>query len=108
MAGVPRRDAVVVSGAADGVMLVYDDDDGALRYVPIDPTTGAPEVGRAPYGLAVERLSGATPDDDVARVYVAGSRAATVGILDVPLARPEQAKVLRIASGAIVRIGGIK
>lgn len=108
VAGVPRRDAVVVSGAADGVMLVYDDDDGALRYVPIDPTTGAPEVGRAPYGLAVERLAGATPDDDVARVYVAGSRAATVGILDVPLARPEQAKVLRTASGAIVRIGGIK
>lgn len=107
-AGVPRRDVVVVSGAGEGVVLVYDDDDGAARYLPIDGTTGAPEVGRAPYGLAAERLAGATPDDDVARVYVAASRAATVGIVDVPLARPAQAHVLRTTSGAPVRIGGIK
>lgn len=98
------RDLVVVSGSADGVLTVYDDEQGEIaRAIPMDTTTGAPEVGRAPYGLAAELLPGGT----VARVYVAASLQAVVGMVDVPLAQPGQAQVRR-AAGAPIRIGGLQ
>jgi len=57
----------------------------------------------------VVRQPGATPAEDVARVYVAASRTQQVGIIDVPLSSPGQAHVLRDgATGALVRIGGLQ
>jgi hypothetical protein len=109
VAGVPQRDVVVVSSAGEGVVTVYDDDLDLARYIPLDSTSGAPEAGRSPFGLAAQLLPGATPADDVARVYVAASQAGVVGIIDVPLAQPDQARALRDATtGTLVRIGGLQ
>ncbi len=102
------RDVVVVSGGADGVLTVYDDDQGVVaRAISLDEETGAPEAGRAPYGLAAERVT--TADGDHARVYVAASQQAVVGVVEVPLARPGQAQVARLpGTGALRRIGGLQ
>lgn len=108
VAGVPQRDVVVVSGDAEGVLTVYDDQEGRLvRVIPIDDTTGAPQVGRAPYGLAAVRRP--APDDGVARIYVAASQQGVVGIVDVTLADPARAEALRDAvTGRYYRIGGLQ
>lgn len=107
--GAPRRDVVVVSSTTEGVIAVYDDEQGAVaRVVPVDGATGSPEVGRAPYGLAVDPRPVASADGPAARVYVAASQQAVVGIVDVPLDAPGKAHALRDASGALVRIGGLQ
>lgn len=106
VAGAPRRDAVVVSSTVEGVVTIYDDETGEVRFIPIDSETGAPEAGRAGFGLAVEKLAGVTPE--VARVYVAASQQDVVGLIDVPLDAPATAKVLRDAGGTLIRIGGLK
>jgi hypothetical protein len=108
--GPPRRDVVVVSSITDGMVTVYDDEAGeVVRVLPVDEATGAPEAGRGPFGMAVVRQPGATPAEDVARVYVAASQTQQVGIIDVPLATPGQAHALRDgATGALVRIGGLQ
>jgi len=110
LAGPPRRDVVVVSSIGDGALTVYDDEAGeVVRVIPVDETTGAPEAGRGPFGLATARLAGATAAEDVARVYVAASRAQVVGVVDVPLGAPGQARALRdAATGALTRIGGLQ
>jgi hypothetical protein len=109
LGGPPRRDVVVVSSITDGMLTVYDDEAGeVVRVIPIDQASGAPEAGRGPFGLAAVRLPGATPAEDLARVYVAASREQVVGIVDVPLAAPGQARVLRDAGGKLIRIGGLQ
>lgn len=105
----PRRDVVAVTSITDGMLTVYDDDTGdVVRVIPIDATTGAPEVGRNPFGMAAVKIPGATPADDVARIYVAASREQVVSIVDVPLDAPGQAHLLEDASGAAIRIGGLQ
>jgi hypothetical protein len=109
--GPPLRD-VVVATSAEGIISVYDDAQGeVVRVIPIDVATGAPEAGRSPFGLVAEPEPFLSPDGlgQVSRVYVAGLQQAAVGIVDVPLEVPALAKALRDpATGALVRIGGIK
>jgi hypothetical protein len=106
---VPRRDVVVVTSSVDGVVTVFDDEQGqVVRIIPLDGSTGAPEAGRSPFGLAAERLAGATPAEDVARVYVAAYQANVVSVVDVPLDVPGQAHALRDAAGTLIRIGGLQ
>jgi len=108
VAGLPQRDVVVVSGDTEGVLTVYDDEQGrVVRVIPISQSTGAPQVGRGPYGLAALRRP--PPDDGVARVYVAASQQGVVSIVDVPLAAPDHAETLRDgATGPLIRIGGLQ
>ncbi len=107
--GLPRRDVVVVSSATEGVVTVYDDQEAVARTIPIDGTTGAPEAGRSPFGLAVDPTLYGTAAAPVARVYVAAVQQALVSVLEVPLDSPGQAHALRDpATGALVRIGGLK
>jgi hypothetical protein len=111
-AGGPLVRDVVVATSAEGVISVYDDEQGdVVRVIPIDVATGAPEAGRSPFGLVAEPVAFASPDGLglVSRVYVAGVQQAAVGIVDVPLEVPGLAKALRDpASGELIRIGGIK
>ncbi|MCM2333907.1 MAG: hypothetical protein NDI82_08150 [Anaeromyxobacteraceae bacterium] len=102
------RDLVVVSGATDGVLTVYDDEQGVVaRAITMDDETGAPEAGRGAYGLAMEPVTKA--DGAYARVYVAASQQAAVGVVEVPLARPGHAQVARMPStGELRRIGGLQ
>ena len=103
---LPRRDVVLASSGVDGVVSVYDDEQGRVAHeIPIDVGTGAPEAGRAPFGMAAELLGGAPK---VARVYVAAVQQHVVGIVDVPLDSPGQAHALRDAGGALIRIGGFQ
>jgi hypothetical protein len=102
-----RRDVVVVSSVTDGMLTVYDDEQGeVVRVIPVDTATGAPEAGRGPFGLAMALRSGVTPAE--ARVYVAASREQVVGVVDVPLDAPGEAHALRDVTGALVRIGGLE
>lgn len=79
-----QRDLVAITATDDGVLALYDDDTGALaRVFGRDPVTGAPEVGRTPFGLAVEDRGGGT-----ARVYVGSFQQGVVTPVDVPLAAP--------------------
>ncbi|MBK9518831.1 MAG: hypothetical protein IPO09_16065 [Anaeromyxobacter sp.] len=106
--GAPRRDLVVVASTQDGAVAVYDDQLGAVaRTLALDPDTGAPEAGRAPYALAVEPVptGGAAP---VARVYVAAFKQSVVSLVDVPLLAPGSAQALRGAAGELIRIGGVE
>jgi hypothetical protein len=93
------RDVVVVSNQTTGTVTVYDDELGAVAaQVLVEPATGAPEVGRQPFAMAVRDL-GAT-----AEVYVASFDRSTVSVLEVPLARPAEAGLKR-AGGVPLRIG---
>jgi hypothetical protein len=85
-----RRDLVAMTATDDGVLAIYDDDAGALaRVFGRDPATGAPEVGRQPFGLAVQDLGGA-----VARVFVGSFGQAVVSAVDVPLDAPDAASLV--------------
>ncbi|HEX8970823.1 hypothetical protein, partial [Oryzihumus sp.] len=74
----------------DGVLAIYDDEAGALaRVFGRDQVTGAPEVGRKPFGLAVQDLG-----TGVARVFVGSFGEAVISAVDVPLAAPDSARVV--------------
>ena len=85
-----KRDLVAMTATDDGVLAVYDDDAGALaRVFSRDAVTGAPEVGRQPFGLAVQDLGAG-----VARLYVGSFERAYVTPVDVPLDSPDGAHLV--------------
>ena len=120
--GAPRRDIVVVTSSTDGVVTVYDDDEGLVaRSIHLDARTGAPQAGREPFGLAIDPKLGGTVAAPVARVYVASYLQSVVSPLDVPLLEPSQSHFLRDGvdpatgtpggndmTGSLIRIGGIQ
>ncbi len=84
-----KRDLVAMTATDDGVLAIYDDDAGALaRVFSRDAVTGAPEVGRQPFGLAVQDLGGA------ARLFVGSFERAYVTPVDVPLDAPDAAHLV--------------
>jgi len=111
--GGPRRDLVVVSSSTDGLVTVYDDEEGLVaRAIHRDAATGAPQPGREPYGLAVDPALLTSALGPVARVYVASYLQSVVTPLDVPLLAPSQAHFVRRDAGGLggpfLRIGGIQ
>ncbi len=85
-----KRDLVVMTATDDGVLAVYDDEAGAIaRVFGRDPVTGAPQVGRQPFGLAVQDLG-----TGVARVFVGSFGEAIVSAVDVPLDTPDAASLV--------------
>jgi hypothetical protein len=89
-----QRDLVVWANGTAGTLTVYDDDAGAVSSVlALDASTGAPVVGREPFGVTVSD-QGAN-----ARVYVAAFNDSTVAVVNVPQADPGSATFLgRIGS----------
>ncbi len=78
-----KGDLVAVTASDDGLLWIYDDEQGALvRVYGRDPHTGIPLLGREPFGLAV-RDDGAT-----ARVFVSSFKDGFVTPVDVPLDAP--------------------
>lgn len=85
-----KRDLVAMTATDDGVLAIYDDDAGALaRVFGRDRLTGAPEVGRAPFGLAVQDLG-----SGVARLFVGSFERGYVTPVDVPLDAPDRAQLV--------------
>lgn len=85
-----KRDLVAMTATDDGVLAIYDDDAGALaRVFARDAITGAPEVGRQPFGLAVQDLGGG-----LARLFVGSFERAYVTPVDVPLDAPDEARLV--------------
>jgi hypothetical protein len=98
--GCAVRDLVMVTAADDGVAALYDDEAAAVvKLFGRDPTSGAPQLGRLPYGLAVQPLGAGT-----ARVYVASFDQGFVTPIDVPLEDPGAAALV-VVDGQPRRIG---
>jgi hypothetical protein len=103
---VPRpgiRDLVAVTCTAGSSLYLYDDEVGAVaRAIGLDASTGAPLLGRQPFGLAVESpwwKSTAAPG--AVRFFVASFDQSFVSVveLDDP-SRPASAEVLRVTDPA--------
>jgi hypothetical protein len=95
-------DLVVVPSSGDGTVQVFDDEIHAIsRVVTVDEYTGAPEVGRAPFSMAVDgRDTNGDGVVDEALVYVAAFTGWTVSVLSVPLYDPASADLLRHPAGS--------
>lgn len=110
-----ERDLVAVTAGDDGLVWIYDDEVGEMRKVfGRNPGSGAPELGRYPYGLAVSRPEETQPPSSLAacqtagacaRVYVGSFQDASVSAVDVPLDDPGSAEILNVG-GTTWRIGG--
>lgn len=84
-----QRDVVAVVVSDSGQLLVYDDETGARRWFGADLLgSGAPLVGRTPWGLAVQPLS-----TETARLFVGSFQEDVVTPIDVPLAAPATAQI---------------
>lgn len=98
-----QGDVLVATAAQEGRVYVIDEQTGAaLALVGRDDVTGAPLVGRTPFGLAV----GPVPDDPTrAYVYVSSFLDAFVSRIEVPLATPSAAFLELGPGGGPRRIG---
>lgn len=101
--GSLKRDVVA---ALDGTALtIYDDETGDVRVFGVDPATGAPVLGRFPWGIAVDAQpdgAGCTPPVPanggcVARLYVGSFQESFVTPIDVPLDDPASACIVSTA-----------
>lgn len=87
-----KRDVVAVTVSDEGLLWLYDDEVGAMaRVFGRDDVTGAPLLGRVPYGIAVQDRGAA------ARLYVTAFDSSFVTPLDVPLDNPGQASIVEVA-----------
>jgi hypothetical protein len=104
----PRRDLVVLTNTAEGLLTVYDDDlGGVVRVFALDEYSGQPLAGRSPYALAVEPALLGTSTDPTARVYVGSFSQNMVSLVDVPVLTPG-ASTLYTGSGTTpYRIGTV-
>ena len=82
--GATRRDVVAALTVDEGELWIYDDDTGSIARFGRLGTTGVPELGSEPYGLAVDPVTLAS----VARVYVGSFSGSFVTPIDVPLDAP--------------------
>lgn len=90
-----KRDVVAITVSDEGLLWIYDDDVGAMaRVFGRDGVTGAPLLGRVPYGIAVQDR-GAT-----ARLYVTAFDSSFVTPVDVPLDNPGEAVIVEVADPA--------
>jgi hypothetical protein len=105
-----RRDLLAVTCDAEGALALYDDDVGkVVSYVGLDPGTGAPELGRQPFGIAVEPIdpsravapaSPCGPGRPCSRIYAASFARGSVSLLELDPDDPASvALVKRIGSG---------
>jgi hypothetical protein len=100
--GRPRRDLVAVTATDDGLLILYDDEAGAIAKVfgrvqeslPGGPPAGAPEVGGQPFGL-LSRPLGATR----ALLYVASVGDDQVTAVEVDLEDPDASRRLGPVGG---------
>jgi hypothetical protein len=99
-----KRDVVAALAADDAVVWIYDDDTRARVAIGRDPRTGAPLVGKTPWGLAV--APAVLPGTNVARVYAGSFQESFVTPIDVPLDDPAAAGIAVDGQGAPRRIGG--
>lgn len=103
-----KRDVVATLAADDGVLWIYDDDSGEVVQIGLDPTTGAPLIGRTPFGLAADPIPVAGPLGPTARLYVGSFGEGFVTAIDVPLDDVGSASIVQ-SGGAIRRItGGVR
>jgi hypothetical protein len=87
-----KRDVVAVTVSDEGLLWIYDDDVGAMaRVFGRDDVTGAPLLGRVPYGIAVQDRGTS------ARLYVSAFDSSYVTPVDVPLDNPGEAAILEVA-----------
>jgi hypothetical protein len=85
--GCPRRDVVAVSAPDDGLVALYDDEDGAIvKIFDRDEVTGEPLLGRQPFGLAAVPAGAGE-----ALLYVTSFEESFVTAVRVPLDRPADA-----------------
>lgn len=100
-----RRDVVVSASLDEGLVVVYDDEDGhgiPARVFGHDPVTGNAVLGRKPYAVVAEPVARA---GNVARVYVSAFDQSFVTPVDVPLDAPATAHVVEASPGIPRRIG---
>lgn len=96
------RDIVAAIAVDDGIVTILDDETGVIKeFRPVegDSATGAPVLGRQPYGLAVDPELVGT----MARLYVGSYGENFVTPIDVPLDAPD---ATHFAGGTARRITG--
>jgi hypothetical protein len=106
-----QRDLVAVIASDSGDVLVYDDQTGELRRFARNASTGAPLLGHAPWGLAVQPLpagagSAVCGGAACARIFVGSFGESFVTAIDVPLDAPMSADFAATdAKGLPISIG---
>jgi hypothetical protein len=91
-----QRDLVALIASDSGDLLIYDDQTGELKRFARNAKTGAPLLGHAPWGLAVQPLPAGTGREPClggacARIFVGSFGESFVTAIDVPLDAPMSA-----------------
>lgn len=91
-----QRDVVAAIASDSGELVVYDDQTGELRRFARNARTGAPLLGHAPWGLAVQPFPAGTESEaclgrPCARIFVGSFGESFVTAIDVPLDAPMSA-----------------
>lgn len=90
-----KRDVVAALDAT--ALTIYDDETGAARTFGTDASTGAPVLGRVPWGIAVDPQ----PAGNVARLYAGSFQESFVTPIDVPLDSPADACIVSTAGACV-------
>ena len=97
-----QRDLVALTCDTEGSLLFYDDEVGAVVHrMALDPSTGAPQLGRQPFGLALEERGGAGQGPCLSRpgactrLYVASFERSWVSLVELDPAEPALATVAK-------------
>jgi hypothetical protein len=106
-----KEDLVAVTCDVEGAMAIFDAEVGkVVRYVGLDPVVGTPELGRMPFGMAVEAIdpsrgiAPATPcvaGRACQRIYVASFEQNLVNVVELDPDDPTGAVLVK-------RIGGVR
>jgi hypothetical protein len=116
--GAGVRDLLAVTCDTQGLLMIYDDEAGkVVTTIGLDPSTGLPQLGLLPFGLAAESIapSRATQADpsnpkyraspcgpqsaSCTRLYVASFQDAIVSILEFDPARPDNVALVKQIGG---------
>lgn len=86
-----RPDLVAVTASDDGILWIYDDEDGVMKKaIARDASTGAPRLGERPFGLAADPAV----TTGTVRLYVGSFEDGYVTPVDVPLDAPQDAAIV--------------
>ncbi len=98
----PQRDLVAVTSPESGGLVLYDDESGAVvKEFGLDPATGRPELGRQPFGLALETLEPVRCRSAGAchRLFVGSFEDHWVNVVEIDAANPAGATVVKRIRG---------
>lgn len=96
------RPLLALTCDAEGTLLFYDDQMGAIAgRIALDPVSGLPRLGLAPFGLAVEPraagrcLRGSAYPGPCTRLYVSAFNSSWVTLVELDVAAPANAMIVK-------------